>query len=79
MSQASTLHLSCCPKQKVQITPMQVNIYIGITLVSFDDPPIKLKADDTGMMCFVCGTMAKIDWLLPGDLNGDFPRGHMVT
>lgn len=28
VSQASTRHLSCCPKQKFKITPMQVNIYI---------------------------------------------------
>ena len=46
--------------------------------VSFDDS-IKLKVDDSGTICVVCGTMAKIDWLLPGDLNGDFPRGHMVS
>ena len=38
-----------------------IRISIFTLLVSLDDPSIKLKAEDSGTMYVVCGTMAKID------------------
>ena len=77
MSQASVHPLSY-PSKTQNLTSYLKLVLLHTLSVSFDDP-IKLKVDNSGIMCVVCGTMAKIDWLLPGDLNGDLPRGQMVT